>query len=118
MDTTNVRVWTPGSNRYAWTAYLGHAPGRPGVSDYAAPARREDLSGLPPTWIGVGTLDLFFDEDVRYAERLTASGVPCELVKVDGAFHGFDALFGKRPVSKEFWRAQMRALRGALLPGP
>ncbi|GMA19771.1 alpha/beta hydrolase [Arsenicicoccus piscis] len=114
LDTSGVRVWTPGSNRYAWTAYLGGPPGGEGVSDYAAPARREDLTGLPPTWIGVGSLDLFYDEDVRYAERLTESGVPCELLTVPGAFHGFDALAAKKPVSKEFWRAQARALRAAL----
>jgi acetyl esterase/lipase len=114
MDTSNVRVWTPASNRFAWTSYLGHAPGREAVSAYAAPARREDLSGLPPTWIGVGSLDLFFDEDERYAHRLDSSGVPCEFVRVDGAFHGFDALFPKKSVSKEFWRAQSRALRTGL----
>ncbi|GAA3388277.1 alpha/beta hydrolase [Cryptosporangium minutisporangium] len=117
LDTTNVRVWTPGSNRYGWTSYLGGlAPGDPGVSSYAAPARREDLSGLPPAWIGVGDLDLFLDEDTRYAERLRASGVPCELHVVPGAFHGFDALFRRKNVSKEFWRVQARALRAALFP--
>ncbi|SHN13113.1 alpha/beta hydrolase [Cryptosporangium aurantiacum] len=117
LDTTNVRVWTPGSNRYGWTAYLGgQAPGDPGVPPYAVPARREDLTGLPPAWIGVGDLDLFHDEDVEYAERLRRSGVDCELLIVDGAFHGFDALFRRKDVSKEFWRAQARALRAALFP--
>ena len=94
MSTSNMRVW----------------------SDYAAPARGEDLFGLPPTWMGVGSLDLSFDENVRYAERLIAAGVPCELVKVNGAFHGSDALFPKKPVFREFWRAQMRGLRAGLFP--
>jgi acetyl esterase/lipase len=114
LDTKHVRVWTPGSNRFAWTSYLGHEPGGDDVSPYAAPARREDLSGLPPTWIGVGTLDLFHDEDVRYAERLVEAGVPCELFLVEGAFHGFDALFTKAGVTDEFWREQARALRAGL----
>jgi acetyl esterase/lipase len=113
-DTRNVRVWTPGSNRFAWTSYLGGEPGGADVSPYAAAARREDLSGLPPAWIGVGTLDLFHDEDVVYAERLAAAGVPAELFLVHGAFHGFDALFTRAEVSKEFWREQARALRRAL----
>ena len=56
----------------------------------SVPARRADLSGLPPTWIGVGTIDLFYDEDVVYAQRLKEAGVPCELVIVPGAFHAFD----------------------------
>lgn len=113
LDTTNVRVWSPGSNRYGWTSYLGHEPGSPETSEYAAPARRTDLTGLPPTWIGVGTLDLFHDEDLEYAQRLSDSGVPAEVLIVHGAFHGFDALFKRTDVAKEFWRAQARALRAA-----
>jgi acetyl esterase/lipase len=117
MDTSDARIWTPGSNRMGWTAYLGRPPGSPDVDAYAAPARREDLSGLPPAWIGVGSLDLFRDEDAAYAERLRAAGCAVELHVVDGAFHGFDAVFPGRGVSREFWRAQAAALRGALRPG-
>lgn len=114
LDTRHVRVWTPRSNRFAWTSYLGQAPGAPSVSSYAAPARRDDLRGLPPAWIGVGTLDLFHDEDLAYARRLTDCGVACEVSAVPGAFHGFDALFPARTVSREFWAEQARALRAAL----
>ncbi|MPY10488.1 alpha/beta hydrolase [Arthrobacter bussei] len=117
LDTRNVRVWTPGSNRFGWSAYLGEPPGGDDVSAYKAPARRQDLRGLPPAWIGVGTLDLFLDEDTTYAERLQAAGVPCDLLLVEGAFHGFDTLFARKPVSRDFWRAQAEALRGALFAG-
>lgn len=117
LESRNVRVWSQGSNRYGWTSYLGQEPGGADISEYAAPARREDLSGLPPTWIGVGTLDLFFAEDTTYAARLTEAGVPCELAVVEGAFHGFDALFRKKGVSRDFWRAQATALEGALFEG-
>jgi acetyl esterase/lipase len=113
-DTKNVRVWSTGSNRYAWSVYLGHEPGAPKGNPYAAAARREDVSGLPPAWVGVGTLDLFHDEDLAYAKRLNESGVRCELHVVPGAFHGFDALFRKAPVTKAFFAEQVRALRGAL----
>ena len=68
-------VWTPSSNRFGWTAYLGREPRMSDAPEYAAPARRDDLSGLPPAWIGVGELDLFYEEDVAYAEKLTACGV-------------------------------------------
>jgi len=114
LDTRNVRVWTPGSNRFGWTSYLGAEPGSGGVSEYSAPARREDLSGLPPAWVGVGTLDLFYQEDLEYARRLREAGVPCEVFTVDGAFHGFDALFGKKDVSRLFLAEQVRMLRKAL----
>jgi acetyl esterase/lipase len=114
LETRHVRVWTPGSNAWAWSAYLGHPPGAASASPYAAAARREDLTGLPPAWIGVGSLDLFHDEDLAYARRLVASGVRCEVHVVPGAFHGFDAVFRRAPVSRAFWREQARALRAAL----
>lgn len=114
LDLRNVRVWSQGSNAYAWSVYLGHAPGAPSASEYAAAARRKDLTGLPPAWIGVGTLDLFHDEDLAYAKRLDDAGVRCELHVVTGAFHGFDAVFSKSNVAKAFWQEQARALRAAL----
>jgi acetyl esterase/lipase len=69
---------------------------------------------LPPAWVGVGSLDLFHDEDLAYARRLNESGVRCEVHVVQGAFHGFDALFRNKGVSKAFWKEQARALRAAL----
>jgi acetyl esterase/lipase len=82
-------IWTNASNRYAWSAMLGTAPGGPAVSPYAAAARAREHSGLPPAFIAVGALDLFVDENVDYARRLIAAGVPCELHVYPGAPHGF-----------------------------
>lgn len=114
LETRNVRGWTPRSNRFGWSQYLGVAPGSAAVPQYAAPARRADLSGLPPAWIGVGTLDLFHDEDLAYARRLRDAGVPCAVHVVPGAFHGFDAILPDVGVSRSFHREQTDALRGAL----
>lgn len=97
----NYRLWGPNSNRFGWTAYLGDAD-----PQVAVPARRDDLSGLPPAWIGVGTNDLFHDEDVAYAERLTKAGVPCQVEVVPGAFHGFDLFIPKVQVSQDFFASQ------------
>lgn len=113
LDTRHARVWMPKSNRYGWATYLNAEPGSADVSPYAAPARRVDLSGLPPAWIGVGDLDLFHDEDVDYARRLTEAGVACELEVVPGAFHGFDATHARSRVSQRFGASQVAALRGA-----
>ncbi|WP_264956480.1 alpha/beta hydrolase, partial [Mycobacterium kiyosense] len=105
----NFRLWDPAANRFGWTSYLGNAdPTR------AVPARRTDLSGLPPAWIGVGTHDLFHDEDVEYARRLTEAGVPCQLETIPGAFHGFDLVASKAGVSQQFFGMQCDALRPAL----
>jgi acetyl esterase/lipase len=116
LDDSNHVAWTQASNRYGWEAYLGQPGGAAALPAYAAPARREDLSGLPPAWIGVGTLDLFHDEDVAYAQRLQAAGVPCELVVVPGAFHGFDVFDAQLPIAQEFRNSQIAALRQILFP--
>ena len=93
-------VWTPSNNRYGWASYLGHAPGteqRP--LPYAVPARREKLVELPPAWIGVGSLDLFYEENREYTERLRAAGVVCALDVVADAPHAFDLFnFGSERV--------------------
>jgi acetyl esterase/lipase len=108
-ENPNYRLWGPKSNRFGWAAYLGNADPK-----VAVPARHEDLSGLPPAWIGVGTHDLFHDEDVAYAARLTAAGVPCQIETVPGAFHGFDLVVPKAVVSKAFFASQCASLRSAL----
>ncbi|MDQ0613989.1 acetyl esterase/lipase [Microbacterium sp. W4I4] len=84
-------AWTPTLNRMAWRVYLGHKPGLLESRPYAVPARRQNLSGLPPAWIGVGSLDLFHDENLEYARRLNSAGVSCEVHVEDGMYHGADA---------------------------
>ncbi|CDO86498.1 alpha/beta hydrolase fold protein [Mycobacterium triplex] len=110
-EKPTYRLWNTHSNRFGWTAYLGDADPR-----VAVPARRDDLSGLAPAWIGVGTHDLFHDEDLAYAERLRAAGVPCEVEIIPGAFHGFDLVAPKVQVSQRFFDSQCETLRAAL-PG-
>jgi acetyl esterase/lipase len=114
IDEGNLRLWNNKANRFGWRSYTGFPPGSSAVTGLAAPARYGDLSGLPPAWIGVGSLDLFHDEDVAYAERLDAAGVECRLDVVDGAFHGFDLVRPKAGVSREFRAAQVAALSAAL----
>lgn len=107
--------WNQSSNRFGWASYLGREPGATETPPHSAPARRLDLSGLPPAWIGVGTLDLFHDEDVAYAQRLGVCGVPCELVVVPGAFHGFDLSGPHLDVVRQFRASQVNAMRKYLL---
>jgi acetyl esterase/lipase len=114
LNTQDHRIWSQTSNRLGWTSYLGQSPGAEHTPPYAVPARREGLSGLPPAWIGVGTLDLFHDEDVAYAQRLTDAGVPVELLVVPGAYHGFDGVQGGAAVSRAFRDAAIDALRRGL----
>lgn len=85
-------LWTPASNCFGWEALLGRPPGGKNVSCYAAAARAIDLTGLPPTFMCVPSLDLFLDEDIDYARRLMKAGVPTELHVYPGAYHGFDMM--------------------------
>jgi acetyl esterase/lipase len=110
LDRPYFRAWDVKSNQLGWKSYLGGAE----ATEHAAPARRSDLRGLPPAWIGVGTLDLFHDEDVAYAARLREAGVPVTLEIVEGAFHGFDAIARKAGVSQRFIAAQIAAMQKAL----
>lgn len=107
-------LWTRESNRFGWEAFLGTRPGGRTAPKGAVPARVADLSGLPPAWIGVGSIDLFHDEDVDFAQRLNAAGVPTELLVVPGAFHGFDAMPGLNRVVSQFNEAKIAALRAGL----
>jgi len=108
-------IWTPEANRFGWAALLGQEPGGADVSPYAAAARAERLAGLPPTYLSVGALDLFLEEDLEYARRLMREGVPTELHVYPGAFHGFNMMAESR-VARAHDRDSMDALRRALRP--
>lgn len=84
-----LALWNRESNAFGWRSYLGDLYGGDEVPSYAAPARATDLSGLPPTFVAVGALDGFRDEDVDYALRLNDAGVATELHVYAGAPHGF-----------------------------
>lgn len=109
LDESCFRIWDNASNLFGWQSYLGDAfPDD--VPVLAAPARHKDLKGLPPAWIGVGTHDLFYDENIAYANRLQREGVCCTLEVIPGAYHGFDQIESKAPISRDFVDAQIRAL--------
>lgn len=117
LDERYVRVWSSASNRFAWRAYLGGEPGSDAVTHEAAPSRAVSLEGLAPAWIGVGTADVFHDEDVAYAARLRTAGVACTLEVVEGAYHGFDEVSPSAPVVRAFHASAERALGAALFAG-
>ncbi len=106
-------LWTATKNRFGWQSFLGQPPGTAQVPVAAVPARHRNLAGLPPTFIGVGAIDLFVDEDIAYARRLIAAGVPTQLEVVPGAFHGFDGVAASTQVAKDFTAAKITMLRRA-----
>ena len=97
-----------------WRAYLGREPGGAEVSPYAAAARADDLAGLPPAYIPVGDLDLFLDENIEYAQRLLAAGVPTELHVYPGGYHGFNGFDPGAEIARRFNNERDEALRRIL----
>jgi acetyl esterase/lipase len=107
-------IWTPAANRFGWSSLLGVPAGSTRVPARVVPARRQDLAGLPPAFIGVGTLDLFLDEDIAYAGALQVAGVPVDLAVVPAAFHAFDGIAATAPASRAFTARWIAFLERAL----
>jgi acetyl esterase/lipase len=116
LDTPSARafvdtpIWHRANAELSWRYYLGEGGE---VSPYAAPARAEDLSGLPPAFVSVCEFDPLRDEGIEYARRLLAAGVSTELHLYRGTFHGsvmvIDAAVTQRMIADK-----LRALRQGL----
>ncbi|HEX3805075.1 MAG TPA: alpha/beta hydrolase [Solirubrobacteraceae bacterium] len=106
-----VASWTYDDNATGWSALLGDAAGTADVAAHAAPARARDLAGLPPAYIDVGDLDIFLDEDLEYALRLSRAGIPTELHVHPGAPHGFESLAWGSSVATRSLADRVRVIR-------
>jgi len=109
-EITDVGIWDREANLEAWDWYLGGKP----ADEYAAPARAKNLSDLPPTFIDVGEIDLFRDEDIEFATRLLQAGVTTELHVYPGAYHASEAFAPDAELSKQIWAKRIEALKRAL----
>ncbi len=113
-EDTCPTVWNRDVSFKAWRMYLGDEYGTDHVSPYAAAARAKDLRGLPPALVTVGTLDLFRDENIDYAQRLMAAGVPTDLLVYEGMFHGVEMLVLDAVVSVRMRRGYLFGLKRAI----
>lgn len=104
------QIWTFVDNETGWDAYLSGLADRTDVPIYAAPSRATNLSGLPPTYIDTGTLDIFHDEDIAYAKKMIADGVDVEGHIWNGAPHGFDYLAFNSSIAKRAWECRFAFL--------
>jgi acetyl esterase/lipase len=114
LDPVRHFLWNNKANRAGWSAYLGAPPGSPAIPAWAAPARRADYGGLPPAWIGAGTVELFYGEDRDYAASLTAADVDATFDSVPGAPHAFESIAAKSPVAQAYLDRATSWLRGHL----
>ncbi|MFF1903519.1 alpha/beta hydrolase [Kitasatospora sp. NPDC058218] len=115
-EITDIGIWDRVANLQGWQSLLGDRAGTEDVSPYAAPARARDLRGLPPTFLDVGDLDLFRDEDIAFANRLMQAGVPVELHVYPGGIHASELLAPDAELSTRITGYRTAALRRALNP--
>ncbi|MGP4052333.1 alpha/beta hydrolase [Streptomyces sp. 2A115] len=106
--------WNPATNAAAWNHVLGDRCGTPAVPSYAAPARAEDVSGLPPTYLEVGAVEMLRDEVVTFATRIWEAGGDAELHVFPGGFHGFDFFVPTANLSRDARAARLNWLRRTL----
>jgi acetyl esterase/lipase len=104
-------LWSYDDSATAWPALLGDAAGGPDVPPTAAPARLEDATGLPPAYIEVGQIDVFRDEDLAYATKLSRAGVPVEFHLHPGAPHEFDSIAFESDVARRAIADRVRVLK-------
>ncbi|WNE97114.1 alpha/beta hydrolase fold domain-containing protein [Streptomyces luomodiensis] len=98
-------------NLHAWSAVLGDRAGAPDLHPYCAPARATDLADLPPTFVAAAQFDVFRDENVDFARKLIAAGVPVDLHVYAGAFHAWDRFAPKAALTASFeqtWHTFLR----------
>ncbi|MET0250058.1 MAG: alpha/beta hydrolase [Sphingobium sp.] len=89
LPHTGDYIWTREANAYGWRALRGDYDPVDARAGWFSPALAQELAGLPPTYIAVGALDLFLEENLDYAKALAGAGVPIELHVYSGAFHAF-----------------------------
>jgi acetyl esterase/lipase len=100
--------WTSANNQFGWRALLGNQalPQGDRLGHYS-PAHARTFAWLPPTWIGVGSIDLFLEEDVAFARAIALAGGDVTLCTYAGAPHGFMSIPSR--VSRRFYNDYVAA---------
>ncbi len=114
-DTPSGRLsgylgWDRDSSLWAWNAYLGGEFGKE-ASPLQSPSRATDLSGLPPTFLYVGAVELFRDEVIAYAQQLMKDGIPTELYVAPGVLHGGERMAPNARISQTAHHLMIDAIK-------
>lgn len=99
LQFSGFGLWDRETNAFGWSSLLGDHANGADVSIYAAPARATNLGGLPPTFLDVGSAEVFRDETIEYAQKIWAAGGQAELHVYEGGFHGYEFLAASTEIS-------------------
>lgn len=94
------RVWNTWKNHFGWRCYL-RGTDRETLPPYAAPARVENMEGLPPAYTFVSTGEPFYAETLEYIRRLKVCGIPASADVYETDMHAFDMMRPKDALSIE-----------------
>ena len=111
---TGEFVWTPEFNRIGWSMLKGGKNIAAKDMPYYSAATAKNLAGLPRTYMMVGDLDLFVNEDVDYANRLVQAGVKTDFQLISGVYHAFEMLNPNSPQTKAYKAARTDAINRML----
>jgi len=107
-------IWNRATSLNAWEMYLGQYS-EAGASPYASPSRASELSRLPPTYLCVGDVDLFRDENIAFMQKLIADGSPGEFDVYPGVYHAAENQYPDAVVSKRMYADTLEKLKKGLL---
>ncbi|RZF90126.1 alpha/beta hydrolase [Pseudoalteromonas sp. CO302Y] len=102
-ESTGEFGWTRESNRFAWSAMQGNQTISASQRAYFSPAEAENFSDMPATWLAVGSLDLFFEENIEWTMNLSRAGNSVWCNVYPGAIHGFEMFPSKN--TEQFWHS-------------
>lgn len=103
-------TWSYDDNYTGWNALLGDIHGTDDVPASASPSRITNTAGLPPAYIEVGELDIFRDEDIQYARKLTDAGISVELHVHPAVPHAWETFAFTGAVAKRSAEDRVRVI--------
>jgi acetyl esterase len=115
-QTENARGYFLTVDQMEWFREQYLATDADGEEAYASPIKAGSLVGLPPACVVTAEMDPLRDEGEAYGRALRAAGVPVEIHRAPGMFHGFFNMDAVLDGSKEAQRVAYGAMRGVLTP--
>ncbi len=104
-------IWSRKSNQLGWQMLRAGQSIPADEMPYYSASMATDMSGLPRTFLAVGSLDLFVNENLDYANRLIKAGVPTDMLVFNGVAHGIEAVSYDSPEARRYMNARAEIIK-------